>query len=98
MVNIIARLSRGISQHPSGMHDNYDLLTDKVVHKTESFVDFDGVQMVVTTTKGDGIKCNGDIEIEGVVDIVDLGGESGKSSYRNIWIKALNFRCLNAEK
>ncbi len=66
--------------------------TNELKIKFENYMDINGFQVVLTTDEK--INCKGRIEVEGIVDIVDLGGQmETKESYKNIWIKVMNFKC-----
>ncbi len=92
IVKIIGHISEFPKQHPTGLHNSFDPDTNELKIKFENYMDINGFQVVLTTDEK--INCKGRIEVEGLVDIVDLGGQRGtKESYKNIWIKVMNFKC-----
>lgn len=92
-VKIVATTSNNVMQHPMGMHDTLDFATKKINRTHENYIDFDGMQIVATSKET--IKCSEKVEIEGTVDLVDLGGEAGKDSYKNVWIKTHQYNCID---
>ncbi|MDA0967695.1 MAG: hypothetical protein O2970_12190 [Proteobacteria bacterium] len=92
-IKINAKISDFAMQHVAGVHLLLDLNTKKIKSAHENYIDFDGMQIVATYKEP--FKCNNNIEVVGTVDIVDLGGKVGKSSYRNIWLRTHNYKCID---
>ena len=91
LVRIKGKIAESAMQHPVGLHNTFDFNTKRIKEKHETYIDMNDFQIVVTSDQK--IECTGNIEVEGIVDIIDLGGEAGKSSYKNVWIKAQNYEC-----
>ncbi|GBC59725.1 hypothetical protein DENIS_0666 [Desulfonema ishimotonii] len=92
LVKITGKISNFALQHPTGMHDTFDPEAKEAKRKYETYIDTGTSQIVITSDEK--IECSGDIEVEGIVDIVDLGGEEGtKTSYKNVWIQVQSYRC-----
>ena len=92
IVKIVGNKSKMYLQHPTGLHDFFDLKTGQFKKKFEHYINFAGHEIIVTFEEK--IVCEDSVEIEGVVDIVDLGGDAGtKGGYKNVWIKASNMIC-----
>ena len=54
-----------------------------------------GYQLVVVYEPGvERVKCDGDVELKGVLENVSLGGKSCKSSYANPVLHLHAWRCL----
>ena len=97
LVKVKGRVSGSFfGQHPVGIHDTMDIVTFQHNRKYETDVDIGGRQVVLSYPER--IECQECIDIEGIVDIVDLGGEEGtRGSYGGLWIKVLNFRCVKCD-
>ncbi|MCK5215548.1 MAG: hypothetical protein KAR05_09370 [Candidatus Omnitrophica bacterium] len=92
LVKITGKIAGLALQHPVGMHDTLDFKTGEVKGKYETRIDTGGSQIVITSDQK--TECSGDITVEGIVDIVDLGGEEGsKSGYKNVWIRVQSYKC-----
>jgi len=91
-VKIIGRISDSPMQHPTGIHNTLDAITMQLRTKFENYMDINGSQIVLTSDEE--INCKGRIEVEGLVDVVDLGGpDKTKQGYKNIWVKVVSFEC-----
>ena len=92
LVKITGKIADFALQHPVGTHDTFDPKTKEVKRKYETYIDTGDSQIVITSDQK--IECSGDIEIKGIVDIIDLGGEEGtKSSYKNVRIRVQSYKC-----
>ncbi len=80
-------------QHPTGIHNSYDFITNKLKKEHENYILFDNIEIVATYKEP--FNCSDQIELEGTVNIVDLGGTEGKNSYKNVWIKTKNYNCID---
>ena len=90
-VKVRGTISPDVMQHPSGLHSALQDLTGKT-KSYENYVDVGQMQIVVTYKHK--ISCDSQIDIEGTLDLVSLGGKPGtKSSYKNYWLKASKVRC-----
>ena len=93
-VKIRTKISQFGLQHPVGMHDTLDFKTKELKRVHENYLEFDGWEIVATYKEP--FKCENNIEIEGTVDVVNLGGPKGtKNSYKNVWIKTDNYKCID---
>ena len=92
LVKITGKIADFALQHPAGMHDTLDLKTREVKRKYKTYIDIGDAQIVITSDQK--IECSGGIKVEGIVDIVDLGGEEGaKYGYKNVWIRVQSYKC-----
>jgi hypothetical protein len=92
VVKIAGRISEFPMQHPTGLHNAFNPHTKAFETKMENYMDYKGAQLVLTSKEA--ITCKGRIEVEGIVDLIDLGGQEGtKQGYKNIWIKVIHFEC-----
>ena len=96
VVKVKGKIADFVMRHPVGLHDMLDINTFERNKRYQTYVDIGGYQIVLSS--GERIHCNKCIDIEGIVDIVDLeGGEGTKGSYKNAWIKVLNFSCAECD-
>jgi len=91
-VKVTGKMAEFAMQHPTGLHDRFDPETTEFKKQHEAYLELNDAQIVLTSSEK--ITCSDAIEVEGLVDLVDLGGEEGtKSGYKNIWIKVRSYQC-----
>jgi len=91
LVKIMGQVATLPMQHPTGLHNQMNLDTGGFETRYETYVNMQDAQLVVTSDAP--INCSAAIVVEGIVDIVELGGEKGKSSYKNVWLKLQQYEC-----
>ena len=94
LVKITGKIADSVSilQHPVGMHNTLDIKTKEIKKKYETYIDVGNSQIIITSDEK--IEYSGDIEVEGIVDIFDLGGnEHTKGGSKSVWIRVQSYRC-----
>lgn len=91
LVKITGKITHLIMQHPTGLHNTFSLDEKQPNKKHETYLETPQSQLVLTSDEA--IECEEQIEVEGIVDLVDLGGDTGKQSYKNVWLKVERYTC-----